>query len=165
MQIENMFLNNIVEIKKTMNKNKNHDVKLIDSAFYDFDLESLIESALFYKYHEDLTDHDYNIIKNILFSYDSINDYLYENLKENNNIKFLSDIKENMLISYIENKSWFKKEYLKIQKEQESLSEEDQDIDLSWFIVFNINNHELNISDSDNINRYGSPEEVLSFLI
>lgn len=159
--VNNMYESNIEEIKQTVIKNKNYGVKVNKSSIY-MDIEHLLETSLIDKCKEHIDLDDLEIIQHTLFTYDGYHDIVFEKLEEKHGkplLFVLAEIKEDIIKEYLENKLWIKEE---INEIKENYNEED---DQTWFIVYNINNKEFAITDDQNVGRYGSPEELLTWFI
>lgn len=149
--IENMYKIEIKDIRNTINKNIEYNVKIENSSLFDFSLSDLYHVIIIDRLKDQIDDiDDLEIIKS-LFS--PINNEILEDIKD----RELAILYYHVIKEYLENKKWIKndiKEYYKNYVEDQEYIE---------FIVFNINNYEITTTDNDNIGRYGSTNEVLIF--
>lgn len=155
--ISNRYKKSIENIRSTVKKNKEFNVDLKNSSIDIFNIENdLYHSIIIDKYQDQI---EFNDLENIDHLLDNpIDDHILENINHENMI----DIKENIVRSYIENKEYLIGESNKI-KNDPSYGFYDELCDQSWYIVFNIVNYEIDITDDQNIYRYGSIDEVLYY--
>lgn len=155
--INERYKKSIEKIRSVLNKNKEFNVDLKNSSIDHFYIENMLyHDIIIDKYRDQL---DLNDLENIDHLLDNpIDDHILENINHENMI----DIKENIVRSYIENKEYLIGESNKI-KNDPSYGYYDELCDQSWYIVFNIVNYEIDITDDQNIYRYGSIDEVLYY--
>jgi hypothetical protein len=161
MIFNDIILNNLNNVIKTLEKNQKYDVDISKSSIWNFELDKLINDLIIYKNtNENTTLKDLEIMQDLLNT-DSYNDeFLIDN-----DIKFFDDIreyaqhKEDLIKEYVKDQSYYSKEYVKIQ-DQNRYNLYNEIEGTNWYFVYNFINHELDIQDEDNINRLGNSIEL-----
>ena len=162
--ITSRYLNNISDIRKTIIANTKHKVELKDSSIFDFNLDHLFNTIIIDYFREKINSDDLDMTDNLLnIIGDPINEYFYTENDKYLDIKTSALIKFNLISAYLENKDWINEG---IKEYRDSMINEDgeyMDSDYNEYIVYNVCTKEIAITDSDNINYYGAPNELIIY--